>query len=140
MHSMSIDLEKPQLYELAPEGGTLRLLAARCSACGVLTFPAASYGCRGCGAAPDGLTRETLSGRGILREFITVHLELVPGLKAPAVIGDVEIADGLVEEVMMGCAEGDLALGMVVQAVPVEIGGGEERRLACRFVPEGAAP
>ena len=139
MHSQSISLEKPQLYELAREGGTLHLLVARCSACGVLTFPAASYGCRGCGAAPDGLTAEKLNGRGILREFITVHLELVPGLKAPVVIGDVEIADGLIEEVVMGCAEGDLVHDMVVQAVPVEIGDGNERRLACRFVPESAA-
>jgi hypothetical protein len=91
-----------------------------------------------CGAA-DRLTPEKLGGRGILREFVTVHLELVPGLKAPVVIGDVEIADGIVEEAVMACAETDLAHDMVVQAVPVVIGGGNERRLACRFVPVGAA-
>ena len=139
MPSSSIALEKPQLYTVAPDGRSLHLLAARCDACRALTFPAGSYGCRVCGAAPDRLTAEKLSGRGILREFITVHLELVPGLKAPAVIGDVEIADGLIEEAVMGCTEAELACDIIVQAVPVEIGEGDKRRVACRFVPAGAA-
>ena len=140
MSSPSIPLEKPQLYELSPGNNTLALLAARCRDCGAITFPAASYGCRQCGAPPDRLAAEKLSGRGRLREFITVHLELVPGLKPPIVVGDVEIADGLVEEVVMGCPEGELAHEMFVQAVPIETGEGEQRKIVCRFIPAGAAP
>ena len=61
-----MELEKPDLCALAPGGKTLRLRASRCADCGGLSFPPAPYGCPACGAAPDRVAEELLSGRARL--------------------------------------------------------------------------
>ncbi len=135
-----MELEKPDLCRLSEDGRTLRLRASRCGACGGLSFPHAPYGCPLCGAAPERVAEEELSGRARLLEFITIHTPVAPGLKPPVVVGEAEIAPGIVEEIELGVQEDRLTLGMEVQAVPVEIGKDGARVAAIRFVPaEGPA-
>ena len=130
-----MELEKPDLCRLSEDGRTLRLRASRCGACGGLSFPTAPYGCPLCGAAPERVAEEALSGRATLLEFITIHTRVAPGLKPPVVVGEAEIAPGIVEEIQLGVEEDRLSLGMEVQAVPVEIETEAGPRLAVRFVP-----
>lgn len=131
-----MQLEKPDLYGLAPDGRALRLRAARCGDCGELSFPVVNYGCPQCGAAPERCTEESLSGAATLLEFITIHGQVAPGIAPPIVVGEAELAPGLVEEVVLGVPEEELALGMRLQAVPVEIRRGDDTLIACRFVPK----
>ncbi|MBR29054.1 Uncharacterized OB-fold protein, contains Zn-ribbon domain [Albimonas donghaensis] len=130
-----MELEKPDLCALAPGGKTLRLRASRCADCGGLSFPPAPYGCPACGAAPDRVAEELLSGRARLLEFITIHTRIAPGLRPPVVVGEAEIAPGLIEEIELGAPEDRLARDMEVQAVPVLIERDDVESLAIRFVP-----
>lgn len=130
-----MELEKPDLCRLSEDGRTLRLKASRCGACGGLSFPPAPYGCPRCGAAPERLSEEALPGRAKLLEFITIHTRIAPGLKPPVVVGEAEIAPGLVQEIELGVPEDRLSLGMEVQAVPVEIEKDGAHLAAIRFVP-----
>ena len=88
---------------------------ARCSVCGGTSFPAHVPGCRHCGAAPAQLRTEACAASVRLLNFVTVHAPLAPGLKVPAVIGEVALAPGLVEEVRIDVAdESALTLGMAL--------------------------
>jgi hypothetical protein len=100
-----------------------------------LSFPAVNYGCPLCGAVPEACVEEELSGEATLLEFITIHGEVAPGVNPPIVVGEAEIAPGIVEEIELGVPEDRLQLGMTVQAAPVEIARGEETVIACRFMP-----
>ena len=72
-------------------------------------------GCRHCGAPTEQLRAEACAAPLRLLNFVTVHAPLAPGLKVPAVIGEVELAPGLVEEARIDVAdEGALALGMAL--------------------------
>ena len=126
-------LEKPDLCRLAPEG--LRLRASRCRACEGLSFPPAPWGCPLCGAAPEQMAETELDGRATLLEFITIHTRIAPGVRPPVVIGEAEIAPGLIEEVELGVPEEALTRGMTLQAVPREIELDDGPALAIRFVP-----
>lgn len=130
-----MELEKPDLCALAPGGATLHLRASRCAACAGLSFPPAPYGCPLCGAGPERITEERLSGRARLMEFITVRTRIAPGLRPPLVVGEAEIAPGIFEEIEIGVPEDRLALGMALQAVPVVIERDDVETLAIRFVP-----
>lgn len=129
----AVKLEKPDLYRVA--GDRLELLASRCGRCSRLSFPKARYGCPACGAEPDASMEEVLDGRARLLSFATLHAQLAPGLQVPLVVGEVEIADGIVEEVVLGCDEQHLRPGMPVQARPVPVGRNGEQQIACRFMP-----
>jgi uncharacterized protein len=131
-----VRLEKPDLYRLAPDGRTLRLRGARCRNCDGLSFPVVNYGCPLCGAPPEACNEEELGGEATLLEFITIHGKVAPGVNPPIVVGEAEIASGIVEEIELGVSEDQLRLGMTIQAVPVEIARGDERVVACRFVPK----
>lgn len=88
---------------------------ARCTVCGGTSFPAQVPGCRHCGAAPAQLRAEACATPVRLLNFVTVHSALTPGLKVPAVIGEVELAPGLVEEARIDVAdESALVLGMAL--------------------------
>ena len=132
-------LEKPALYRLAEDGQSLRLLAVRCRECTATSFPATVHGCRRCGADTSALEAVELGGAGILKNFVTLHRDVMAGFPPPAIIGEVEIAPGVVEEVhLLETDEALLARGAIVQAVPVEIGRDGARQLACRFTMAGA--
>ena len=88
---------------------------ARCTVCSGTSFPAQVPGCRHCGAPPAQLRAEACAGPVHLLNFVTVHSPLAPGLKVPAVIGEVALAPGLVEEALIDVAdESALALGMAL--------------------------
>lgn len=135
-----MELEKPDLCALAPGGATLQLRASRCAACAGLSFPPAPYGCPLCGAAPDRIAEERLSGRARLLEFVTIHTRIAPGLRPPVVVGEAEIAPGLYEEIEIGVPEDRLTLNMELQAIPVAIERDDVSSLAIRFVPVADLP
>ena len=98
--------------------GVPTLDVLRCGLCHRLTYPSTAYGCRHCGAAPDSGITEAIPARGVLRNFVTVHADLVRDPKAPFVIGEVEFADGVIEEVLLEVdSETDLATGVTVSGV-----------------------
>jgi hypothetical protein len=108
---------------------------ARCTDCGAHTFPADAYGCRRCGAAHARLAKEPCT-RAVLRNAITVHAELTPGLPVPCVIGEVELAPGVIEEALIGVPdEAALTLGMTLYPQAETDAAG---KLRWRFVPEEA--
>ena len=94
------------------------LRLAHCAGCGSYTYPPEAYGCRVCGAPADQLQPVSPPGAMHLRNFITMNAELVPGLKVPCVIGEVELAPGVVEEALIDVAdESALRLDMRLQVV-----------------------
>lgn len=128
-------LEKPDLYRLSQDGRHLVLRGGRCGACGGLSFPLTTYGCPICGAEPDQMREEPISGRARLLNFLTIHTKLVPGVMPPFVVGEAEIAPGMIDEIMLDGDEAQYADGMEVQAIPVEITKGDQQVIACRFAP-----
>lgn len=113
----------------------------RCRVCAQLTYPAAAYGCSRCGAARDSGDEVSRPARGELLNWVTVHVDLVPGLKAPYVVGEVRLAPGVVEEVLIEVsAETQLSVGqqMVARAPAAQAtGSGNDSvvKPALRFVP-----
>lgn len=118
-----------------PDSTALQI--GHCPACGSYTFPSTSWGCRRCGQTP--LEAVPLSQPAKLINFVTLHAEIAPGLPVPCVIGELEIAPGVIEEALIDVAdESQLALGMTMQAVPRNT---EQSAAAWAFRPmnEGAA-
>ncbi len=114
-----------------------QLLLAHCQACGAWNFPAESWGCRACGAPTAQLQAKPLPGPAILRNVVTVHAELTPGLPVPCVVGEIELAPGVIEEALLQVAsESDVTLGAVVEPVHLGEAGGAS---PWRFVPVGGA-
>lgn len=130
-----MDLEKPDLYAVSENGRTLRLRMGRCGVCGGLSFPLTAYGCPKCAAEPEYMAEELLDGAARLLTFLTLHTRLTPTLPVPLVVGEAEIAPGMIEEVMLVGDESQYRDGMMVQAVPVELATAEGPVLGCRFAP-----
>lgn len=73
----------------------------------------------------------------VLRNFITIHGDVAPGLTPPVVVGEVELAPGVIEEVLIAVAdESQLTLGMPMEAIGADPGD-DQRGL--RFRPKGAS-
>ena len=130
-----MNLEKPDLYTLSDNGRTLVLRGGPCGQCGELSFPLTLYGCPRCGAEPEQVTEEAMDGTARLLTFLTLHTKLTPTLPVPLVVGEAEIAPGMIEEIMLVGDEDQYADDMMVQAVPVEITKGDTKVIACRFAP-----
>lgn len=110
------------------------LLLGHCQACGAWNFPAQSWGCRACGASGEALQAKPAPAVPVLRNAVTVHAALAPGLPVPCAIGEVELAPGLVEEGLIDVAsEDDIKLGCMLRAMH-EAGAA----LPWRFVPTEA--
>jgi uncharacterized OB-fold protein len=87
------------------------LRLAYCAACGTHTWPSSAYGCRRCGSPV--LDAVPLPQDPTLLNFITVHSELAPNLPVPCVIGELELAPGVIEEALIGVPdESVLTVGM----------------------------
>lgn len=81
-----------------------------CEACDTYTYPPQAYGCRRCGAAL--LHPVSPPTPAILRNYVTLHTALTPELEVPCVIGEVELAPGVVEEALIDARdEAGLSLG-----------------------------
>ncbi|WP_156545831.1 hypothetical protein [Cupriavidus sp. D384] len=76
---------------------TPALQVAQCTVCQGFSFPANVPGCRHCGS-PE-LKAVTCDQPVQLLNVITVHAELAAGLTVPAIIGEVELCPGVIEEV-----------------------------------------
>lgn len=116
-----------------------QLLLGHCQACGAWNFPAESWGCRACGAATAKLQAKPLPGPAILRNAVTVHAELAPGLPVPCIVGEIELAPGVIEEALLQVTrEDEVPLGAAVEPMHLGEAGGAS---PWRFVPvrEGAA-
>ncbi|KAA0180907.1 hypothetical protein FX016_13865 [Cupriavidus gilardii] len=124
----------PSLYRLAADGHSLDFHYARCNRCQRLAFPANSPGCPHCGSAMDDAERVTQPGGGTLLEYVTLHVALAPDMAVPAIAGDIRLADGIVEQGVIGVSdEAGLRPGMAVKAVAVFQQDGQSYR--CAFVP-----
>lgn len=101
------------MSDIAMNEGAPTLRAARCGRCGGHSFPAHVPGCRHCGAAPEALEAIDCMQAVALRNAVTVHAPLAPGLAVPCVIGEVELCPGVIEEVLIDVSdEAQLTLGM----------------------------
>lgn len=134
-----MQLEKPDLYTLGPDGQGLSLRADRCEACGTLNFPRSPYGCPACGAETGSLREEAMPGRAELLTFITIHQRLAPGIEPPCVVGEARLANGSIQEVMLEGAEDRFADEMAIEAVPVTVTRDGAELIACRFAPAAEA-
>lgn len=110
----STEARESAQHAATPERAPILALAS-CTACGGTSFPAQVPGCRHCGAPPAQLRAQACSTPVRLLNFITVHAQLAPGLQVPAVIGEVALAPGLVEEARIDVADDSaLTLGMAL--------------------------
>ena len=134
-----MDLEKPDLCTLSAETGTngprLTLNGGACGACDSVHFPITDFGCPTCGAAPDRVSPHALSGAATLLSFATIHTRLSPLITPPCVVGEAEVAHGIIEEVMLVGDESLYADGMAIRAVGVPVTRGEAEMMAVRFEP-----
>lgn len=130
---------EPALYDRGDGGVTLDLLFLECGVCRSLTFPSNAYGCRACGAPGEGGKTVRRPGICTLHNVLTVHQNLEPTLKAPYVVGEIELADGIVEEGVLAVDdETAVAPGMTVHAVAAPHPG-DPSLFVCRFAPPTTA-
>ncbi|WP_158966706.1 Zn-ribbon domain-containing OB-fold protein [Chachezhania sediminis] len=132
-------LEKPDLCAPGAGHGThgprLVLKAGLCAACGQVHFPKTEFGCPRCGAAPDRVALHALDGAARLLAFATIHTRLSPLITPPCVVGEAEVAPGIVEEVMLVGDEMLYADGMALRAVGIPVARGDRQLMAIRFEP-----
>lgn len=125
---------RPTLYRLAADGRSLDFLFAQCPSCQGLSFPANAPGCMHCGHPTDDVEPIARPGGGILLEYVTLHVAMLPGQSVPSIAGDVRIAEQVVEEGVIGVSdESLLSPGMQLRAVAVSLESGEY--YGCAFVP-----
>ncbi|MCY1214649.1 hypothetical protein D9M68_602380 [compost metagenome] len=111
------------------------LAVLRCGRCQGMTFPALAYGCRHCGAEPKDGATEQIPARGTLRNYVTVHADLVRDVAVPFVVGEVDFGQGIREEVLLEVSgEAELVPGMTVRGILRTSAPGTER-FPLRFVP-----
>lgn len=130
-----LDLEKPTLYEREGQGPNLNLIFGQCAACNQLHFPKTGYGCPRCGARPELVSAITRPGRATLLSFVTLHARLTPTLAVPCVVGEAEIAPGLIDEIMLSGAAEQYHDGMTITAQAEQIERNGKTVLVCRFTP-----
>jgi uncharacterized OB-fold protein len=104
--------ETAAFWDAAAEG---RLLAERCSDCGVQSFP--FYGvCRSCRSRSVGPVE--ITGPGHVYSFTVNYQRWMPGLEVPYALVLVEFADHPGVRVfgrLRGCPPEDVAIGMAVE-------------------------
>lgn len=125
--------------ELMPPWGTEHLptLLAHCPHCGTYTFPPNAWGCRRCGTENARLDKVPMPATPVLRNFITLHGDVAPGLVPPVIVGEVELAPGVVEEALIAVDdESQLRLDMPMEAVGADPA---ETRRGLRFRPKGTS-
>ena len=94
------------------------LQLAHCLDCSSYTYPADTHACRRCGAPRERLQARPSPGVPHLRNVVTLYTQLHPDLPAPCVLGEVELAPGVVEEAVLEVPDESAAvLGMALQAV-----------------------
>ena len=104
----------PSLYRLAADGRTIELLFAHCGRCDGLSFPATVPGCARCGAPRESLQQISRPASGTLLSCVEIVAPVVPDMKLPQWVAEVEIAPGIVEECLLDtfAAPGSTVIGM----------------------------
>jgi uncharacterized OB-fold protein/acyl dehydratase len=98
--------------------GELRV--QKCGACGLLRHPPGPM-CPHCHALERG--HVVAGGRGELHSYVVHHHPPVPGRAAPYVVGLVELDEGVrMVGNVIGCAPGDVRIGMPVRLVFERVG------------------
>lgn len=123
----------PSLFRLGADSAA-QLLLARCSGCGELTFPVTAPGCRACGLPLDQCETVEYSGTAKLLDWVQLHATVVPGMRVPYLVAEVELLPGLI--VTAALAErpaGSYRRGMEVRAWVVPSAANDEPR--CVFAP-----
>ncbi len=110
------------------------LKLAHCGACGTFSFPADIHACRRCGAPREQLEARPCPAAPRLRNAVTLHVALHPDLPTPCVIGEVELAPGVVEEALLDLPDESAAvLGIALQPLAQTLENGAVR---WRFAPQ----
>lgn len=130
-----MNLEKQNLYQRNDSEQGLDLIYGHCAACGEHHFPASPFGCPLCGVAADNVTNVIRPSEAKLLSALTLHAKIDPAIRPPCVIGEAEIAFGLIAEVMLEGEESDFHAGMTITAIGVPVEQNDATVLACRFVP-----
>lgn len=135
---MQIQSSDPSLQTKAGASPTIDLL--RCGACEQLTYPASAYGCNFCGTPREAGSTFPVAARGVLRNWVTVYADFNPGLRAPYIVGEIDIAPGVVEQVLIDVAnESELCEGQILVGVEQSAekdANGQPAKQYLRFVPE----
>jgi len=115
------------------QGHGQALKLAHCKHCGAYSFPADSYGCRVCGSYAAELEESDLPGSPVLVNFVTMHAELSADLDVPCVIGEAQLAPGVIEEAIIDVDdEEQLQIGMALEPVAATLKSGKP---TWKFVP-----
>ncbi|NYT35919.1 hypothetical protein ERD78_03465 [Allopusillimonas soli] len=125
------------LFKISDSQNRLAFSFHQCDKCGALSFPANTFGCHQCGAHTEDGHTISRPGKGVLRTAITVYADICPALKAPYVIGEIELAPGLIEEAVLDVgSEDEVHPGMLMEAVYIpDIK--DKALIPCRFRPTG---
>ena len=106
--------------DLYSDSAVPTLNGAHCRACGYVFFPPQWYGCEVCGAGLEQLESKSLTGRGKLSSFATVHLHQGKGIEAPFTVGVIVLDDGpAIRAVLTEKTDAGLKIGDDMRAVLV---------------------
>ena len=122
-------LVQPGLFDYPLKNGEKPvLLAARCSKCNTVFFPARTR-CRHCGAT-EFMEEVSLHGRGVVYASTVVHVDSPSGIKAPYAFGYVDVpADGVrVFALFTSCDPALIRPGQEVELVIEPIGTSREQK------------
>ncbi|MHB2263659.1 PhlB family protein [Aliihoeflea sp. PC F10.4] len=116
------------------EGARIGVQGAHCSACGTTTFPLTPFGCPHCGEGTERVSPCSLGDKARLLSAINIHVPVVPGIAVPFAVGEAELSDGIVVQVMLAGSASSYAHGqeIVARATSVEE---TAQGIGCRFHP-----
>jgi uncharacterized OB-fold protein len=131
-------LVQPGLFDYPlKEGEKPFLLAARCSKCNAVFFPARTR-CRHCGAN-DVMEEVRLPGRGVVYASTVVHVDSPSGIKAPYAFGyvDVPAAGVRVFALFTGCDPALIRPGQEVELViePIRTSHEQKQVIGYKYKP-----
>ena len=122
------------LFKEEPSGPVLQ--GGRCNGCGYIFFPMQVYGCEQCGSLD--LVEATLGGSGRLASSALVHVHPDPELKAPFMIGSIELDSGVTVRAIVDVeADACLEIGDRMEAITVAKPRRAVGDVDLRFVPIG---
>jgi len=130
-------IEHPTLYKDGSAGPSL--LAARCGACGRVSFPRQNFGCEACGAHGEAMADVEIATRGALISFAVVRKHMGADIEAPFAIGEIRLEAGPVIRCTLadGLEETALRAGAKVTGLLAHNPKSSADVLELRFAPEG---
>lgn len=105
----------PSLFQQVDATGEVMLVFKQCPACQSLVFPPGLPACAACGHALDEVDPQPLAHPCVLKEFVTVHVPLLANVPVPMVVGEIEVAPGIVRQGVIDAQESELAVGQLLR-------------------------